>query len=126
MHGFLVAIRWLCGVTLADKLPYRTEPAHPPRAGPCAAPALPPGGGRPLSLLGGFQPPSHVAAVLSRGDDPPEPPDVGGASPHAPRFRVVARYGVGPAMGIHPMLRVFVWLVRFCQENVQEGYCALL
>ena len=56
LHGFLVAIRWLCGAAFADKLPYRTEPAHPPRAGPCAAPALPPGGGRPPSLLTGLRP----------------------------------------------------------------------
>jgi len=85
LHGFLVAIRWLCGVAFADKLPYRTEPAHPPRAGPCAAPALPPGGGRPPSLLNwpsasfrrgsqylpGGRPPG---APQSWGDAPPTPP----------------------------------------------------
>src|SRR5487761_1271233 len=60
-HGFLVAFRWLRGATFTDKLSYRTEPAYPPRAGPCAAPALPPGGGRTLPCSVAFSPTSPFA-----------------------------------------------------------------
>ena len=74
LHGFLVAIQWLCGAKFADKLPYRTEPAYPPRAGPCAAPALPPGGGRLISLFGWLSATLPRGRSICPGGDPPEPP----------------------------------------------------
>ena len=77
VHGFLVAIRWLCGVAFTDKLPIercRLTPPGPDRARP---PLSPPAGAAPFSLLIGLRPISALAAVLARGDDPPEPPDVG-------------------------------------------------
>ena len=139
MHGFLVAIRWLCGAAKADKLP--TERSRPTPPGPDRArpPLSPPAGAASFLMVGGFQPPFPMAAVLSREDDPPEPPDVG-ASPHTPGCRVVYA-PLGPLRGracfsltrLRPAFRTswpFTWafrlLVRFRQEYVQKGYCAVL
>ena len=73
--------RSICGMhaALRDKLYCRTEPAYPPRAGPCGPPRSPPRRGgslfpRPRTL------PAASRPVFTVGDDrgrPPHPPAVG-------------------------------------------------
>jgi hypothetical protein len=58
LHGFLVAIRWLCGVAIADRLPMercRLTPPGPDRARPPLSPpaGAAPFGGGPYSLTCG-------------------------------------------------------------------------
>ena len=111
LHGFLVAIRWLCGAAFADRLPYRTVPATPPGPDRARPPLSPPAGAAPFPCSLAFGQFRHWPQCFARGDDPPEPPDVGGASPHAPWLP--RGYSLTPHA-----LWAFAWLVRFREENV--------
>ncbi len=68
--------RSICGMhaALRDKLYCRTEPAYPPRAGPCGPPRSPPRrGGSLFSVRGPFGPPPGPCSLwgTTRGRPPP-------------------------------------------------------
>jgi hypothetical protein len=147
LHGFLVAIRWLCGAAKADKLPIERSRPTPPGPDRARPPLSPPAGAAssPCSVAC-----SHLRMrpqYLPGGRPPGTPQSVGDAPPHPLLPRGSSRHGLASAWllsghgspaaawfsGLGPPASrvtsrgapsvpcpgIFVVLVRFGQKNVQ-------
>ena len=133
LHGFLVAIRWLCGAAKADKLPIERSRPTPPGPDRARPPLSPPAGAASFPCSTGLRPVFAVGRGIFPGGRPPGAPRCGGCSPTPPAtgwllLRQGAQLPVGrlrvwaPVTSYDtPYVRcpgIFGVLVCFGQENV--------